>query len=150
MGVLRAKKRWKDNGQPDENSCNYWVDVDTEDKFDKSLRKTEGRYKSELSERGVQRFVTQWQGAENEGHREMTELDSSLMNRFVETSFIKWNWNSNKRFESKMDFLRKRRDSEMQKYKSKKKKDEVYDDHTQLIDACKKKRKWFRLNLERE
>jgi hypothetical protein len=124
VGVLRAKKRWKDNGQLDENSCNYGVDV--------------------------QRFVTQWRGAENEGQREMTELDRSLMNRFVETSFIKWNWNSNKRFESKMDFLRKKRDSEMQKYKSKKKRDEVYDDHTKLISACKKERKWFRLNLERE
>ena len=113
VGALHAKKSWKDNRQPDKNSCNYWVDVDTEDKYDKNLLKTEGRYKSELSERGVQTFVTQWQGAENEGQREMTELDRSLMNRFVETSFIKWNWNSNKRFESKMDFLRKKRDSEM-------------------------------------
>ena len=149
-GLLDAKKRWKDNGRPNDNSFNYWVDVDTEDKYEKSLRKTEGRYKTDLSERGVQRFVTQWRGAENEGQREMTELDRSLMNRFVETSFIKWNWNSNKRFESKMNFLRKRRDSEMRKCKSKKKRDEVYYDHTKLIDACKKERKWFRLNLERE
>ena len=113
-GLLGAKKTWKENRKPDENSFNYWVDVETEDKFDKkSLRETQGRYKSDLSERGVQPFVTQWRGAENEGQREMTELDRSLMNRFVvETSFIKWNWDFNKRFESKMNFLRKRRDSE--------------------------------------
>ena len=149
-GLLHVKETWKENEQPDENSLNYWVDVDTEDKFDKRLLEGEGWYKTDLSERGVQRFVTQWQGAEHKGQREMTDLDRSLMNRFVEDSFINWNWNSNKQFESKMKFLRKRHDREMQKYKTQKKKDEMYDYHTKLIKSCKKERKWFRLNLERE
>ena len=113
VSLLRAKKRWKDNGQPDEDSLNYWVDVDTEDKYDKTQLSKEGRYKPDLNERGVQRFVTQWRGAENEGQRVLTDLDRSFMNRFIEDSFIKWNQNSNKQFESKMNFLRKRRDSEM-------------------------------------
>ena len=113
VSLLRAKKRWKDNGQPDEDSLNYWVDVDTEDKYDKTQLSKEGRYKPDLNERGVQRFVTQWHGAENEGQRVLTDLDRSFMNRFIEDSFIKWNQNSNKQFESKMNFLRKRRDSEM-------------------------------------
>ena len=80
----------------------------------------------------------------------MTDLDRSLMNRFVEDSFINWNWNSNERFEAKMNFLRRRRDREIQKYRTKKKKDETRDYHTRLINSCKKERKWFRLNLERE
>ena len=79
-GLLAVKKKWKENGKPDENSSNYWVDIATEDKFDKSLREIEGRYRTELSERGFQRFVTQWRGADNEGQRVMTDLDRSLMN----------------------------------------------------------------------
>jgi hypothetical protein len=126
-GLLCAKETWKDNGKPDDNSLNYWVDVDTEDKFDKMRLSKQGRYKPDLSERGVQRFVTQWRSAENEGQRVLTDLDRSLMNRFVEDSFIKWNWNSNKQFVSKMKFLRKRCDSEMQKYKTKRKKNVTYD-----------------------
>ena len=110
----------------------------------------QSRYKSTLSERGVERFATQCRGAENDSERVLTDLDRSLMNRFVEDSFKKWNWNSNKQFEAKMTFLRKKRDSEMQKYKSKKKRDAIYEEQTKLIDACKKERKWFRLNLERE
>ena len=38
-GLLTAKKRWKECEGPDEDSLNYWVDVDTEDKFELSLRK---------------------------------------------------------------------------------------------------------------
>ena len=147
--LLAAKKKWKESEQPDGKLSNYWVDVDKEDKFDKSLRKTEGWYKTDLSERGVQRFVTEWRGAENEGQRVMTDLDRSLMNRFVEDSFINWNWNSNERFEAKMNFLRRRRDREIRKYKTQKE-DEPDDYRTKLIKPCKKERKWFRLNLEYE
>ena len=49
-----------------------------------------------------------------------------------------------------MNFLRKRRDWEIQKYRTQKKKDETREYHTKLIQSCKKERKWFRLNLERE